>query len=63
MGGMFSAPPPPPPPPLPEPAEDPAVARRTLAGRRRRGRAGTIVTSDRGILRPSTGRRKSLLGE
>jgi hypothetical protein len=68
MGGIFSAPSPPPPPaplPAPEPLEDPAVARREMLARRRRGRAGTIATSDRGILRPRqpTDRRKSLLGE
>ena len=67
MGGIFSAPspPPPPPPPPPDPTEDPAVARKELIARRRRGRAGTIETSFRGVLQPRqpAGGRKSLLGE
>jgi len=68
MGGIFSAPsppPPPPPPPPPAPVADPAVARKELLARRRRGRAGTIETSFRGVLRPRqpAGRPKSLLGE
>ncbi len=58
MGGFFSPPSPPPPPPPPEPATDPEAedrARRLEAiSRRRRGRAGTIATSERGVTAPSS---------
>lgn len=68
MGSLFSSPSPPPPQPLPSlPDPEEAERKRRLAAidRRRRGRAGTIVTSDRGILEPSdwVPRRKNLLGE
>lgn len=73
MGGLFSAPPPPPtvvaPPPAPAPAEDPEAAARAARlealERRRRGLAGTVNTSYRGVLADSlpSMNRKSLLGE
>ncbi len=69
MGGFFSVPKPPPPPPPPPPAPDTDAEDRKLRlealDRRRRGRAGTINTSDRGLLATSNtgGHRKSLLGE
>lgn len=69
MAALFSAPkpPPPPPPPLPLPDLDEEERQRRLAAieRRRRGRAGTIATSERGLLALADGapRRKSLLGE
>jgi hypothetical protein len=71
MGGMFRAPSPPPPvvAPAPAPAEDPEAAARAARlealERRRRGLAGTVTTSYRGVLAeslPATDR-KSLLGE
>lgn len=75
MGGLFRAPAPPAAPPAPQPAaqsasqpspEDEERARRiaTLEARRR-GMAGTVATSWRGVLAdalPPTNR-KSLLGE
>ncbi len=57
MGGFFSAPSPaplPPPPPAPDPAEDERKRRLEAIERRRRGRAGTIATSDRGVLEQSS---------
>lgn len=68
MGGFFSAPkPPPPPPPLPLPDTEEEDRKRRVEAieRRRRGRAGTIATSARGLLRlgDDVPRRKSLLGE
>ena len=71
MGGYFSPslPPPPPPPPAPPPASDPeeeARNRRIEAlNRRRRGRAGTIRTSSRGLvgLNDMSQNRKTLLGD
>lgn len=69
MAGLFSAPkpppPPPPPPPLPDPAEEERKRRLEAIERRRRGRAGTIATSERGLLSlaDDAPRRKSLLGE
>jgi len=68
MGGFFSAPKPPPiptPPPLPDPEEEDRKRRIDSLERRRRGRAGTIATSARGLLRlgDDVPRRKSLLGE
>jgi hypothetical protein len=81
MGGIFSAPSPPPTvvAPAPAPAEDPEAAARAARlealERRRRGLAGTVTTSYRGVLAqgslaqgslaqslPATDR-KSLLGE
>lgn len=53
MGGFFSAPSAPPlspPPPATDPAEDERERRLEAIERRRRGRAGTIVTSERGVL-------------
>ncbi|MGJ3260409.1 MAG: hypothetical protein ACFE0S_12480 [Rhodospirillales bacterium] len=56
MGGFFSAPSAPPPPPPPPPPSDPAAAERQrrleAIERRRRGRSGTIATSERGVLEP-----------
>ncbi|WP_291298988.1 hypothetical protein [Elioraea sp.] len=76
MGGIFSAPSPPAQAatPAPAPVEDPEVAARAARlealERRRRGLAGTVNTSYRGVLAPSTlaqglpaTDRKSLLGE
>jgi hypothetical protein len=74
MGGLFRAPAPPPAPPAARPAPEPAPAvsedeqraRRIAAlEARRRGMAGTVATSWRGVLTdalPPTSR-KSLLGE
>lgn len=69
MGAIFGAPKPPAPPPPPEPAVDPDVEARQRRmeeiDRRRRGRAGTIATSSRGLLQPSDGASsaKTLFGE
>lgn len=71
MGGFFSAPKlppsPPPPPPAPDPDEEARKRRLEMIERRRRGRAGTVVTSERGFLAPgssiSAQPRKNLLGE
>jgi hypothetical protein len=70
MGSLFGAPKAPPPPPLPkletpDPDADARQARLDALKRRRRGRAGTIVTGRRGVLRPSNKQRagKRLLGE
>ncbi|QXM23625.1 hypothetical protein KO353_09890 [Elioraea tepida] len=73
MGGLFSAPKPPPPPEpppvAPPPKEDPEEAARAARlkalERRRRGLAGTVVTSYRGVLveKLPAVERKSLLGE
>lgn len=73
MGGLFRAPKPVivPPPPAPAPAvvaPTPDVANQQAQaearGRAARGLAGTIVTSDRGVLAPlPVVARKSLLGE
>ena len=72
MGGFFSSGPsaPPAPPPLPA-APDPEVEARKLRleniARNRRGRAGMVATSERGVLGPVAGAAtvagKSLLGE
>jgi hypothetical protein len=71
MGGLFTAPKPPEPAPIvtPAPKEDPEEAARAARlealERRRRGLAGTVATSYRGVLAenlPATDR-KSLLGE
>ncbi len=56
MGGFFSAPSvpvPPPPPPVVDTAEEERKARLEAIERRRRGRAGTIATSERGVLSDS----------
>ena len=53
MGGFFSgpaAPPLPPPPPVVDTAEEERKSRLEAIDRRRRGRAGTITTSERGVL-------------
>jgi hypothetical protein len=66
MGSLFRTPSPPPlpPPTLPKPDPEEEARKERLAAleRRRRGRAGTVATSERGVLRPwSPG--KELLGE
>ncbi len=70
MGGFFSAPklpPPPTPAPQPDPGEEERKRRLEMIERRRRGRAGTVVTSERGFLASSDARQlrphKNLLGE
>ena len=70
MGGIFGAPKAPEPaplPPEPEPdsEEDERKARLKAIERRRRGRAGMIETSPRGVLSLSANEddRKTLLGE
>ncbi len=70
MGSLFRAPkaPPPPPPPVldtPDPEADARKARLEALIRRRRGRAGTIITGRKGILRADTRNQsgKQLLGE
>ena len=69
MGSFLGAPKPPPPPPPPAPLPDPADAERKLRlenlERRRRGRAGMIATSNRGLLSeaPVASGPKNLLGE
>lgn len=78
MGGLFRAPrppvvvPPPAPPPQvaaappPAPAAVAEGAREETGRRRRQGLAGTILTSERGVLDPATpfaAQRRSLLGE
>ena len=51
MGGFFSSPttPPPAPPPPPDTGEEERQRRLEAIDRRRRGRAGTIATSERGV--------------
>ncbi|OHC72435.1 MAG: hypothetical protein A3B62_03820 [Rhodospirillales bacterium RIFCSPLOWO2_01_FULL_65_14] len=69
MAALFSAPKPPPLPPppplLPDPTEEERKQRLAALERRRRGRVGTIATSERGLLQlgDDAPRRKSLLGE
>ncbi len=69
MGALFSSPkaPPPPPPQLdvPDPEEESRKARLEALARRRRGRGGTVLTSERGLLRTQAPARqpKHLLGE
>lgn len=74
MSGLFGSPspPPPPPPPMPvleapDPDEEKRKARLEALRRRRRGRLGTVRTTDRGLPFPGRGRRagrgKALLGE
>lgn len=67
MGGIFSSPSPP---PMPAPPQDDSKAEQEQARlegieRRRRGRAGTILTSERGLrhLHERTSGPKNLLGE
>ena len=67
MGGIFSAPSPP---PLPKPPTvdtqgEQEQARLDALERRRRGRAGTILTSDRGLVHLAAKQhgKKDLLGE
>ena len=66
MGSLFgsSSPPPPALPVLPKPDPEEEARKERLAAleRRRLGRAGTIATSERGVLRPSV-EGKRLLGE
>lgn len=51
MGGLFSSPPPPPVEPTPvDTGEEDRKRRLEAIERRRRGRAGTIATSERGVL-------------
>ncbi|MBI2235767.1 MAG: hypothetical protein HYU60_02220 [Magnetospirillum sp.] len=67
MGGLLGGGQAPSPPPAPLPQPDPeATARQQRLDameRNRRGRYGTIATSDRGLLEPVAGTGKSLLGE
>jgi hypothetical protein len=69
MGALFRAPRPPAAPPAPPPAPDPdaaaSEARAEALARSRRGLAGTIATSARGVLAPAlpVATRKTLLGE
>lgn len=67
MGGLFSSPSPaplPPPPPTTDPAEAERKNRLEAIERRRRGRTGTIATSERGVLTPvDKDGLKSKLGE
>jgi len=67
MGGIFSspAPPPPPPPVEEEPLVDETKDRLDAIKRQRRGRAATIKTSERGLVRPNANavQKKNLLGE
>ncbi|MCC7427209.1 MAG: hypothetical protein IT557_09905 [Alphaproteobacteria bacterium] len=68
MSGLFgspSPPPPPPPPAEPDPAVEAEARRKARVERLRRGLAGTIATSERGVLDPAwpSVQRKSLLGE
>jgi len=68
MGGIFSGPSAPPP-PAPAPVVDISAveqkARLEAMDRQRRGRAGTILTTDRGLLKTTATKpaKKSLLGE
>lgn len=72
MGALFKTPSPPPPPPLPkldtpDPEEDERKTRLEALRRRRRGLAGTVRTTQRGILRErnenTSGDGKERLGE
>jgi hypothetical protein len=67
MGSLFRSPSPPPPPPLPslptpDPEEEARKERLAALERRRRGRTGTILTSERGVLQPLV-EGKRLLGQ
>jgi type IV secretory pathway VirB10-like protein len=67
MGGFFSPKPPapPPPPPVTDPDEEDRKRRLEMIERRRRGRAGMIRTSTRGVLNETNtaSNAKTLLGE
>lgn len=72
MGGLFRAPkpqvvapePPPPAPPAPDPQQVAQADRAAARARAALGLAGTIATSDRGVLAPlPAAPRKSLFGE
>ena len=65
LGGGQSSPPPAAPtlPPQPDPEEEARKQRLEAMDRNRRGRYGTIATSERGVLEPVNGTGKSLLGE
>ena len=68
MGGLIGASSPPPPPPPPAPvvvADDSEKKRKDQLRSRRRGRAGTVATSPRGVLRARDAnvKRRTLLGE
>ena len=67
MGSLFGSSSPPPPPPLPslpapDPEEEARKERLAALERRRRGRMGTIATSERGVLQPRV-EGKQLLGQ
>jgi hypothetical protein len=66
VGSLFHTASPPPPVipsiPQPDPEEEARKERLAALERRRRGLAGTIQTSERGVLRPVSGG-KQLLGE
>jgi len=68
MGSLMSspsAPPMPAPEPLPDYGAEDKQARLDAMDRRRRGRAGTVTTSDRGLVRQNANatQKKTLLGE
>jgi len=72
MGGIFQGPSQPPasapapaPAPLPNPNAGQKQARLDAMDRHRRGRAGTVTTSEHGLVRKKTNasKKKSLLGE
>lgn len=66
MGGFFSTPSAPDPVSIPattDPEEEARQQRLETMARNRRGRAGMIATSERGVLGSTAGGTKSLLGE
>lgn len=67
MGGFFGGAPeppaPPPPPAIPDSEVEARRNRQEAIDRNRRGRAGMIATSERGVLNPVGGNAKRLLGE
>lgn len=68
MGSLFRSPAPPSPPPVPslaapDPEEEARKERLAALERRRRGRTGTIATSERGVLLRPFADGKQLLGE
>lgn len=70
MAGIMQVPKAPPvqavaPPPLPDPSADEAAMRLEAMDRRRRGRAGTVQTSERGLVSVNANapQKKTLLGE